>query len=304
MEKDNKEENLLMNPHEMDKDEDSIENKEKIDENKIDNKDNEKQKVEEEEDDDNNEEIDGFKNEPEHEELKIERLLGDNKTYDRSIKVMLIGDSGVGKTNILNRLINNKFNDKHEPSLSLEYSNHSIKINNYIIRMQIWDTAGQEKYNSIISNYYKSAEVAVFVYSIDDIKSYNSIQEWYKELISEKNDENNNVKKILLGNKLDLEKERRVETKIAKTFADENGFEVFAEITCKNDGEQKIYNISNIFDAIGKIFYDEYTQSSCNNLSSFHYFASASILDSKKNPENEIENIEVDKKKKCCCTCF
>ena len=263
------------------------------------------EKSKEDEDDDNNEEIEGFKNEPEHEELKIERLKGDIKTYDRSIKVILIGDSGVGKTNILNRLVNNTFNDKHEPSLSLEYNNHSIKINSYIIRMQIWDTAGQEKYNSIISNYYKSAEVAVFVYSINDIKSYNSIQEWYKELINEKNDENNNVKKILLGNKLDLEKERQVEFNMAKTFANDNGFEVFAEITCKNDNEQKLYNISNIFDAIGKIFYDEYSQSSGNNLSSFHYFASPSILDSKKTPENEIENIELDKKKGCCrCTLF
>ena len=301
MENDNKEENLLMNPNEMDKD-DSFENKEKIEENKVDNKDNEKPK--EEEDDDNNDEIEGFKTEPEHEELKIERLKGDIKIYDRSIKVILIGDSGVGKSNILYRLVNNKFNDKHEPTISLEYYNHSIKINNYIIRMQIWDTAGQEKHNSILSYYYKSAEVAVFVYSINDTKSYNSIQEWCKELIYEMNDENNNVKKILLGNKLDLEKERQVEFNMAKTFADENGFEVFAEITCKNDNEQKIYNISNIFDAIGKLFYDEYTQSSGNNMSSFHYFASASILDSKKNPENEIENIEVDKKKNCCCTCF
>ena len=313
MEKDNKEENLLMDPHEMDKDEDSIGNKEKIninkekiDENKTDNKDNKNnEKSKEEDDDDDNEEIEGFKNEPEHEELKIERLKGDIKTYDRSIKVILIGDSGVGKTNILNRLVNNTFNDKHEPSLSLEYNNHSIKINSYIIRMQIWDTVGQEKYNSIISNYYKSAEVAVFVYSINDAKSYNSIQEWYKELINEKNDENNNVKKILLGNKLDLEKERQVEFNMAKTFANDNGFEVFAEITCKNDNEQKLYNISNIFDAIGKIFYDEYSQSSGNNLSSFHYFASPSILDSKKSPENEIENIELDKKKGCCrCTLF
>jgi GTPase SAR1 family protein len=90
--------------------------------------------------------------------------------------------------------------------------------------------------------------VAVFVYSINDIKSYNSIQEWYKELINENNDDNNNVKKILLGNKLDLENERQVEFNTAKSFADENAFEVFAEITCKNDNEQKLYNISNIFD--------------------------------------------------------
>ena len=85
----------------------------------------------------------------------------------------------------------------------------------------------KKKKNSIISNYYKSAEVAVFVYSINDNKSFISIQESSKELINENNDENNNVKKVLLGNKLDLEKERQVEYKTAETFAKENGFEVF-----------------------------------------------------------------------------
>ena len=152
--KEDKDEILLMSPQDMEKEEEDIKEDEKDKEN--DKKEEEKTKSEKE-----------FNNENEQEEIKIERLKGDNKIYDRSVKVILIGDSGVGKTNILNRLVNNKFNDKYNPSLSLEYNNHSIKINNYIIRMQIWDTAGQEKYNSIISNYYRSAEVAIFVYSIN-----------------------------------------------------------------------------------------------------------------------------------------
>ena len=262
---------------------------------------NDEEKKEKESDDDENEELEAFKNEPE--EIKIERLKGDIKTYDRSIKVILIGDSKVGKTNILNRLVNNEFNAKHIPSLSLEYYNHSIKINNYVIRMQIWDTAGQEKTNSIISNYYRSADVAIFVYSINNIKSYNSIQEWFKELINENaNEDNNNVKKVLLGNKLDLEKDRQVDNKMADTFAKDNGFEIFAEITCKDDEQQKIYNISNIFDAIGKLFYDEFTQSrDTYNMSSFHYIASNSILESRRNTENEKNQSE--KKSGCCCHC-
>ena len=293
----------------MEKDEEINENKENKNKDtnnniKSENEENDKEEKEKENNDDENDELEAFKNEPE--EIKIERLKGDIKTYDRSIKVILIGDSKVGKTNILNRLVNNEFNAKHIPSLSLEYYNHSIKINNYIIRMQIWDTAGQEKTNSLISNYYRSAEVAIFVYSINDIKSYNSIQEWYKELINEGNEENSNVKKVLLGNKLDLENDRQVDKNIADTFAKENGFEVFAEITCKNDDQQKLYNIGNIFDAIGKLFYDEFSQSrdTVMTMSSFHYIASNSILESKRNTETESKQPEKKDGGCCICLCF
>ena len=308
-EKENQENNILMNPHEMEKDEEINENKENKNKDtnnniKSEKEENDKEEKEKENNDDENDELEAFKNEPE--EIKIERLKGDIKTYDRSIKVILIGDSKVGKTNILNRLVNNEFNAKHIPSLSLEYYNHSIKINNYIIRMQIWDPAGQEKTNSLISNYYRSAEVAIFVYSINDIKSYNSIQEWYKELINEGNEENSNVKKVLLGNKLDLENDRQVDKNIADTFAKENGFEVFAEITCKNDDQQKLYNIGNIFDAIGKLFYDEFSQSrdTVMTMSSFHYIASNSILESKRNTETESKQPEKKDGGCCICLCF
>ncbi len=318
---DNKEEHLLNEPNDMEKNEiipkneekkeneEIQKNEEKEENQKNEEKEEKKEKEEKEEKEninkeDSNDELEGFKNEPE--DLKIERLKGDNNTYDRSIKVILIGDTGVGKTNILSRLINNKFEEKHNPSLSLEYSNHTIKINNYVIRMQIWDTAGQEKLNSIISNYYRSAEVAVFVYSINNKNSYNYIQEWFKELISENNEEDNNVKKVLLGNKLDLDKNREVEYKTAQTFANENGFEIFAEITCKNDEQQETYNVSNIFDAIGKVFYDENSQSKGRqNSSSFHYLASNSILEAKRTATAQSESSQIDKKK-CCsnCCCF
>ena len=303
-EKETKEDNILMNPHEMEKDEEINENKNENNKIKTENDKEEKEKENNDDENDENEELEAFKNEPE--EIKIERLKGDIKTYDRSIKVILIGDSKVGKTNILSRLVNNEFNNKHIPSLSLEYYNHSIKINNYTIRMQIWDTAGQEKTNSLISNYYRSAEVAIFVYSINNIKSYNSIQEWYKELINESNEENSNVKKVLLGNKLDLEKDRQVDKNIADTFAKENGFEVFAEITCKNDDQQKLYNIGNIFDAIGKLFYDEFSQSrdTVMTMSSFHYIASNSILESKRNTETESKQPEKKDGGCCICLCF
>lgn len=250
-------------------------------------------------DENDNDEIDGFKNDPE-ETIKIEHLSGQVK-YDKSVKVILIGDAGVGKTSIINRLLNNNFKEKINSTLSPECYDHVIKINDYVIRMVIWDTAGQEKYNSIIANHFQSAEAAIFVYSIDNTKSYNNIKEWYKQLINIKSDENLNVKKILLGNKKDLEK-KEVDTNIAEAFATEFGFQIFAEITSKNDEMQTIFKVSNIFDSIGKLFYDEYCTSKSDtvNYSNYNYVASKSILNSSGEKSNSAKNVKV-KNKGCCC---
>ena len=252
------------------------------------------------EDENETDEIECFKDDPE-ESIKIEHLSGDVK-YDKSIKVILIGDPGVGKTSIINRLLKNNFNEKMNSTLSPECYDHIIKINDLIIRMVIWDTAGQEKYNSIISNHFQSAEAAIFVYSVDDSNSYNNIKEWYKKLTDIKNDENLNVKKILLGNKIDLEK-KEVDTNSAKNFATEYGFQIFAEITSKNDDTQTIFKIGNVFDSIAKLFYDEnnLSKSDTANFSSYNYLASKSMLNSSEEKSNKKAKKIKEKKRACCC---
>ena len=136
--------------------------------------------------------LNGFKNEPE--QLQIEAVKNDNIVYHKSIKIILIGDSKVGKTSILHRLLDNKYDDKYIPSLNLEYTNYTIKINNYIIRMQIWDSPGQEKYepDSLISNYYKNTQVLIFVYDINELASFKKINEYFKHLVEEKGEQNHN----------------------------------------------------------------------------------------------------------------
>ena len=240
--------------------------------------------------------IKGFKNEPC--EIKIERVKDNIKKYNTSIKIILIGDCKVGKTSILQRLIDNKFNEKYETSLSLEYSNYTIKMNNFIIRMQIWDTPGQEKYesDSIISNYYKTADVAIFIYAINDLKSYNNINEYMKDFINE-NKENDDIRKVLLGNKLDLENERKVDIKIAKNFSKKNKFDFFYEITCKNNDSKKMNNIRNIFDSIGRIFYEEYSR--LNNSSNLNHSSPDSII----YQNNESLTQEDKDNEKPCCLC-
>ena len=247
----------------------------------------------EEENESDNEVIKGFKNEPE--EYKIEKVKDNIKTYDKSIKIILIGDCKVGKTSILHRLTDNKFNEKYKPSLTLEYSNYTIKINNYIMRMQIWDTSGQEKYESgsIISNYYKTAEVAVFVYAINDQKSFINIKEYIKDLINE-NEEQNNIKKVLLGNKLDLGGERKVDFNSVKKFSEINKFDKFSEITCKIEDSN---NIRNIFNSIGCMFYEEYSRISYS--SNLHYSVPSSLTESRV----ESDERDNDEGKKCCIIC-
>ena len=116
----------------------------------------------------------------------IEKLEDYNIEYEKSIKVILLGDSNVGKTSIIERLKTNTFKINQPATISLEHYNLMIKVNLFVLRMQIWDTAGQEKFDAITSNYYKSTEVIIFVYAVNLRSSFERIEEWAKQV------ENNN----------------------------------------------------------------------------------------------------------------
>ena len=225
------------------------------------------------------------------EKIKIIKLNDDEKDYDKSIKVILLGDTNVGKSSVIQRFKNNTFNYNQQPTLTLEHYNLIIKINTFTLRMQIWDTAGQEKFDSITSNYYKSTDVAIFVYGIDNKESFNRIPGWIKELedknINNKKDEAEEqlIIKILIGNKKDLEEERKVSFDEGNEFSKNNGFIHFNEISCKDIKDDKNkQEIDKIVEIIGKEFYKifENTKGERMNSSIFNYEASQSILDSKK----------------------
>ena len=223
----------------------------------------------------------------------IERNLAESEQYDKSIKVIILGDSYVGKSSLINRLINNKFVELSN-TLSIEYHTYIISINGYKIRMQIWDTAGQEKFNSLISNYYKNTDVVIFVYSIDKEESFQNLEMWFKHL----KDNNENSLNILIGNKLDKEKEgeRVLNYEKAENFAKLNNFFLFREVSCKSKEIYDIEDIYEIFDEIGKKFYNE-SKEDRNNSDSVSYKVSDSMRslgDKQKLKKNE------KKKKKCC----
>ena len=236
----------------------------------------------------------------ENENYDIKRNLAECEQYDKSLKVIILGDSSVGKSSLINRIKNNKFQELPS-TLSIEYHSYITSVNNYTLRMQLWDTAGQEKFNAIISNYYKGTDVGIFLYSIDNEKSFNNIENWYKNL----KENNENTLNILIGNKRDVENEeggRVVTYEKAEKFAEDNKFYAFREISCKSKEKDELDNILEIFDEIGKYFYDQNKENKNNteNNNDINYQVTQSMIALGKKHKIAEENAKNNKKKKCC----
>jgi small GTP-binding protein len=140
--------------------------------------------------------------------------------YDYLFKVVLIGDSGVGKSNLLSRFTRNEFNLESKSTIGVEFATRSIQVDNKTIKAQIWDTAGQERYRAITSAYYRGAVGALLVYDIAKHITYENVERWLKEL---RDHADQNIVIMLVGNKSDLRHLRAVPTDEAKVYAEKNG---------------------------------------------------------------------------------
>ena len=135
-------------------------------------------------------------------------------------KIILIGDIGTGKTNILSRYISNKFGTESKATIGVELSTKTFKINNNIINAQIWDTAGQERYKSLTEAYYKGALGALVIYDITKKSTFENIDKWISDL---KISADEKVSIIIIGNKNDLEEKREVSKEDGENKAKLNG---------------------------------------------------------------------------------
>ena len=139
--------------------------------------------------------------------------------YDYLFKVVLIGDSGTGKSNLLSRFTRNEFSLDSRSTIGVEFATRSINLDGKTIKAQIWDTAGQERYRAITSAYYRGAVGALLVYDIAKHSTYINVSRWLKEL---RDHADSNIVVMLVGNKSDLKHLRAVPTDEAKAFAAEN----------------------------------------------------------------------------------
>ena len=144
-------------------------------------------------------------------------------------KLILVGDVAVGKTSIINSILGQKFNDEYEPSIGVDFFSKTIKYKGKSIKLQIWDSAGQEKFKSLIPNYIRGASLIILVYDITNKTSFNNLNSWI-EFIN--NYESTNI--IICGNKIDLKDKREVSYEEGEKFSEEKKMDFF-EVSAKEE---------------------------------------------------------------------
>ncbi|CAN6252575.1 unnamed protein product, partial [Urochloa humidicola] len=153
-----------------------------------------------------------------------------NPEYDYLFKLLLIGDSGVGKSCLLLRFADDSYLDSYISTIGVDFKIRTVEQDGKTIKLQIWDTAGQERFRTITSSYYRGAHGIIIVYDVTDQESFNNVKQWLNEIDRYASD---NVNKLLVGNKSDLTANKVVATETAKAFADEMGIP-FMETSAKN----------------------------------------------------------------------
>jgi Ras-related protein Rab-5C len=161
------------------------------------------------------------------------------KTY--TYKLVLLGESAVGKSSLVLRFVRGQFFEYQESTIGAAFLTQTVPLPDYTVKFEIWDTAGQERYHSLAPMYYRGAAAAIVVYDISNSESFVRARSWVKELQRQGNP---NIVIALAGNKADLEDKRRVETSEAQQYAQANGI-LFMETSAKT-----ALNVNELFVAI------------------------------------------------------
>mmetsp|Transcript_13156 Transcript_13156/g.19842 ORF Transcript_13156/g.19842 Transcript_13156/m.19842 type:complete len:201 (-) Transcript_13156:135-737(-) len=140
-----------------------------------------------------------------------------NPEYDYLFKLLVIGDSGVGKSCLLRRFADNKYTESYISTIGVDFKIKTVKLDDKVIKLQIWDTAGQERFRTITSSYYRGAHGIIVVYDCTEPDTFDNVKHWLSEIDRYASE---NVRKLLVGNKVDLVEKKVVKTEAAKAQAD------------------------------------------------------------------------------------
>ena len=216
--------------------------------------------------------------------FEIEILSPELNYSDLTYKIIVIGDSGVGKSCLTIQAIKNKYVDLYRATVGFEFMSFNIRINKITIKLQIWDTCGQEVYKSLITGLYRNTSLAIILYSVINKNSFQHIETWIRDL---KNNSDKNIKIILVGNKNDLEKERKISYEEGENLKNKYKLNYFIETSAKTGN-----NAKNVLIEAAKILYKEYIvkkdKGNQNN------------KENEDNNSHKLENNTIIKKKKCC----
>ena len=167
-----------------------------------------------------------------------------------NFKIIIIGDSGVGKSSLLKRAVKNSFDNNYQATIGFEFLLMHFRVNDLKVKFQIWDTCGQEMYRSLVQGFYHNSSLAIIVYNINDKKSFQNISVWLQDL---RQHTDHDLPVFLVGNKSDLEKE--VPSDEANTFSKNNNMLYFTECSAKTGS-----NIKEIFFEAAKQLYHIYNK--------------------------------------------
>ena len=163
-----------------------------------------------------------------------------------SVKLLLVGDTCVGKTSLLLQYTENTFPQEHGATIGVEYKIKMFQYRDFQVKLQIWDTAGQERFHSITNNFFHNADGILFVYDITNAKSFEGVKNWIKEA----EEVGDYFQRIIIGNKSDLEDERQVSLEELNEYANEEKIN-FYETSAKNN-----INLKEVFSRIVELIFE------------------------------------------------
>ena len=200
-----------------------------------------------------------------------------------NFKIIIIGDSGVGKSSLLKRAVQNRFDTSYQATIGFEFLLMHFKVNDLKLKFQIWDTCGQEMYRSLVQGFYRNTSLGIIVYDINKKKTFEGLDIWLKDL---RQNTEGDLPVFIVGNKSDLD--RNVTTEEAKDFSRNNKTEYFVECSAKS-GE----NVKEIFIEAAKYLYTSYKKfmTQNNKIPTVNKLKLNSDNNDDKNNKN---------KKKCC----
>ena len=220
------------------------------------------------------------------------------------LKLIVVGNQGTGKSCILNRFVNEAFEENYQATIGLDFQSKNITIHDQDVRLILYDTAGQEKFRSLIPMYIREAQIILLIYDISDKESFESMPKWIQEILDVKNSE---AIFVLIGNKIDLESERKISYEEGKKFAEENNF-IFQEVSAKTGKNFGTLFEVQIYEAVYNKFKSEFDKREKIGYEDDHANYDESNENTNKNNDNKVKldaNINNDnqsgKKKKRCC---
>ena len=223
--------------------------------------------------------------------------MSETQNDELKFKLIVVGDTNTGKSSILNRFADNTFSENYQATIGLDFISKKFNIHKQEIRLVLYDTAGQEKFRSLIPMYIREAQIILLIYDISNKRSFDSIPKWFSDILNVKNDE---AVFGLIGNKNDLNDIREVTYEEGKKLADEKNI-IFEEVSAKTGNNLNELFHNQLFEALYKKFKNRFKNDNENNNNYKTENTESYIIPESNIHIDQIEDNSKKRKKKKCC---